>query len=310
MYARFFRWASDRLSENGVLAFVTNRSFIESRTFDGFRKTVVQEFSDIYIVDLGGDVRANPKLSGTKHNVFGIQTGVAISFMVKRVSGGRTAADRGARVFYVRRPEMETAEEKLSFLANNLARSLSFDEVQPDRAHNWINLTSNDFDALIPLASKETKAAKTAAKERAIFKLYSLGVVTARDEWVYDDDPQTLGEKVGHLINTYNANRQKLAVARNSKMLAEMLDESIKWSRAVKKDLINNVEYSFDCKKITASLYRLFVKRSLYFYKHLNEMASFNSPYFNAIYCGHFIRTIPCIIHVFISTGKNFERII
>jgi predicted helicase len=53
------------LNENGVLAFVTNRSFIESRTFDGFRKTVAQEFADIYVVDLGGDVRANPKLSGT-----------------------------------------------------------------------------------------------------------------------------------------------------------------------------------------------------------------------------------------------------
>ena len=83
MYARFFRWASDRLDENGILAFITNRSFIESRTFDGFRKMVAEEFSDIYVVDLGGDVRANPKLSGTKHNVFGIQTGVAISFLVK-----------------------------------------------------------------------------------------------------------------------------------------------------------------------------------------------------------------------------------
>ncbi len=189
MYARFFRWASDRLDENGVLAFVTNRSFIESRTFDGFRKTVAQEFSDIYVVDLGGDVRANPKLSGTKHNVFGIQTGVAISFMVKRVSG--KAAKEQARMYYVRRPEMETAEEKLSFLANNTARSLSFDEVQPDKTHNWVNLTSNDFDSLLPLASKETKAAKTAAKERAIFKLFSLGVVTNRDEWVYDYDRKT-----------------------------------------------------------------------------------------------------------------------
>ena len=84
MYARFFRWASDRVDENGIVAFITNRSFIESRTFDGFRKTWRDEFNDIYIVDLGGDVRANPKLSGTKNNVFGIQTGVAISFMVKR----------------------------------------------------------------------------------------------------------------------------------------------------------------------------------------------------------------------------------
>src|SRR5665647_1330464 len=113
LYARFFRWASDRLSDNGVLAFVTNRSFIESRTFDGFRKTVAQEFADIYVVDLGGDVRANPKLSGTKHNVFGIQTGVAISFFVKR------KGSKGGRVFYARRPEMETAEEKLAYLSNS-----------------------------------------------------------------------------------------------------------------------------------------------------------------------------------------------
>ena len=127
MYARFFRWASDRLDANGILAFVTNRSFIESRTFDGFRKTVAAEFADIYVVDLGGDVRANPKLSGTKHNVFGIQTGVAISFMVKRQGAGKDK--KPARVFYVRRPEMETAEEKLAFIASHPMRELPFDEV-------------------------------------------------------------------------------------------------------------------------------------------------------------------------------------
>ena len=109
MYARFFRWASDRLDENGVLAFVTNRSFIDSRTFDGFRKVVAQEFSEICVVDLGGDVRANPKLSGTKHNVFGIQTGVAISFLVKSAEAARAAGSstRGARRWKRRRRSFE-----------------------------------------------------------------------------------------------------------------------------------------------------------------------------------------------------------
>jgi predicted helicase len=92
MYARFFRWATDRLHNCGILAFVTNRSFIDKRTFDGFRKTVVEEFQDIHLVDLGGDVRDNPKLSGTTHNVFGIQTGVAISFFVK--NAGRKGCGR------------------------------------------------------------------------------------------------------------------------------------------------------------------------------------------------------------------------
>jgi predicted helicase len=74
MYARFFRWASDRVDDNGIVAFVTNRSFIESRTFDGFRKMVADEFNDIYILDLGGDVRSDPRLSGTKNNVFAVSS--------------------------------------------------------------------------------------------------------------------------------------------------------------------------------------------------------------------------------------------
>ena len=199
MYARFFRWASDRLHENGVLAFVTNRSFIESRTFDGFRKTVAQEFADIYVVDLGGDVRANPKLSGSKHNVFGIQTGVAISFMVKRAAASKDK--NPGRVFYVRRPEMETADEKLSFLASHPMSGLAFDEVQPDKNSNWVNLTSNDFETLIPLASKDAKEATKLSQEKAVFKLTSNGVVTARDEWMTDFSHSVLGAKTAYFCD-------------------------------------------------------------------------------------------------------------
>ena len=271
MYARFFRWASDRLDENGILAFVTNRSFIESRTFDGFRKTVAQEFADIYVVDLGGDVRANPRLSGTKHNVFGIQTGVAISFMVKRV--GSSKDKKPARVHYLRRPELETAEEKLGFLANHPMRELDFDEVQPDKTGNWVNLTNNDFETLLPLASKETKAAKTNRDVKAIFHKFSLGVVTARDEWVYDFDPAQVENKVRFLIDEYNAERQRLTGnLRNLKGLGDRLEYRIKWSRAVKNDLSNSVEYQYDSNRISTSLYRPFVKQALYFSKKLNEM--------------------------------------
>lgn len=260
MYARFFRWASDRLAENGVLAFVTNRSFIESRTFDGFRKTVAQEFADIYVVDLGGDVRANPKLSGTKHNVFGIQTGVAISFMVKKVSG--TKDKRLARVHYLRRPEMETAEEKLGFLASHTMRGLDFDEVSPDKTHNWVNLTSNDFETLLPLASKETKAAKTAGKERAIFKLFTNGVNTARDDWVYDFDGTSLKHKLVFLIDAYN--KEFEATKRRGKVDAKLVNKVIKWSAG----LIGNVgrvpAAPFSKDRVVESAYRPFFALDYY----------------------------------------------
>ncbi|MEI7537378.1 MAG: type ISP restriction/modification enzyme [Comamonadaceae bacterium] len=252
MYARFFRWASDRLNENGVLAFVTNRSFIESRTFDGFRKTVAQEFSDIYVVDLGGDVRANPKLSGTKHNVFGIQTGVAISFMVKRAAAGKDK--RLARVFYVRRPEMETAEEKLSFLASHAMSGLDFDEVQPDKTHNWVNLTNNDFDAFIPLASKDTKAAKLVAKERAIFKLFTLGASTNRDEWVYDDEREVLLEKARWQLNAYDRARTRL----------DTWDAAVKWSETLKRKALAGVHEEFEPRVLRTAAYRPYVSRLLY----------------------------------------------
>ena len=277
MYARFFRWASDRLDENGVLAFVTNRSFIESRTFDGFRKTVASEFADIYVVDLGGDVRANPKLSGTKHNVFGIQTGVAISFMVKRVQpvkdkdkekgkGKSKDTQPPARVHYARRPEMETAEAKLGFLASHRMREMDFDQVQPDKNANWVNLTDNDFDTLLPLASKATKAAKTAAGERAIFKLFSLGVVTNRDDWVYDKRADFLTKKIEFLINAYN----KELDAKESKDVAP--SHPIKWTRAVKADLQKGVRYAFDETVLINACYRPFAKRLLYYHPKLNEM--------------------------------------
>jgi len=247
MYARFFRWASDRLDANGVLAFVTNRSFIESRTFDGFRKTVASEFADIYVVDLGGDVRANPKLSGTKHNVFGIQTGVAISFMVKRLAA--TKEKRPARVHYLRRPELETAEEKLSFLASHPMRAMSFDEVSPDKNANWVNLTNNDFDTLLPLASKETKAAKSAAKERAIFKTFSLGVSTNRDEWVTDPSKVSLEKKAEVLLSRLNT---------------EVSKNAIKWSRNLKRRVVQGRTEDFDAARIRPMYRRPFLREWFY----------------------------------------------
>ncbi len=80
------RFAADKIKENGegVIAFVTNNSFLDQIAFDGMRKHLAQDFDAIYVLDLGGNVRKNPKLSGTTHNVFGIQVGVSINIFVKK----------------------------------------------------------------------------------------------------------------------------------------------------------------------------------------------------------------------------------
>ena len=276
MYARFFRWASDRLDANGILAFISNRSFIESRTFDGFRKVVAEEFNDIYVVDLGGDIRANPKLSGTKHNVFGIQTGVAISFMVKRARHGKHA--QGCRIHYVRRPELETAEEKLSFLSSAKLPKLPFEEARPDAKHNWLKLTNNDFDSLIPIATREAKAAKKQSQEKAIFQLFSLGIVTNRDEWAYADDQQSLIEKIQFFCSAYTNDVQRWTRAGRPRATGDFVNRAIKWTSELEAHLRRGTVLDFDESRVVESIYRPFVKRFTYFapvithrpYQHFN----------------------------------------
>jgi len=264
MYTRFFRWASDRIKDEGIVAFVTNRSFIDARTMDGFRKIAARDFSEIRIVDLGGDVRANPKLSGTKNNVFGIQTGVAISFLVRRKD-----QDGKCRLFYTRRPELETSDEKLNFLSSSALESLKFDEIMPDPKANWLGQTSNDFESFIPVATKETKAAKKPGQVRAIFKLYSLGVSTNRDEWVYDFSGKNLQNKARFLSNEVDIH------------LDNFDSYSIKLSRNLKRKLKSGRSEKFKIDFICQAIYRPFDKR---YYYHSNlfvdELGQFNTILF------------------------------
>jgi predicted helicase len=277
MYARFYRWASDRLSENGVLAFVSNRSFIESRTFDGFRKTLAHEFSEVWILDLKGDARTSGERRRQEGgNIFSdqIRVGVAICFCVKKVGS------HGCHIRYAAVRDYAKVDEKRDVLTAKKLRDLQFEQIRPDANGNWLNLTSNDFEKLIPLANKETKASRTAGTENAIFKTFSLGVVTARDEWVYDRQSSHLAAKVKVLTNAYNADRKKFASIHDRSKVAAMLDSSVKWSRSVKNDLNKGIEYSFDPSRIVSANYRPFHREKLYFDSRLNEMQNLTAQLF------------------------------
>ena len=128
MYKRFIRWASDRLDDDGIVAFITNRKYIDGRADDGFRKVASKEFSDIYILDLGSDVRRNPKISGTTHNVFGIQTGIAVGFFVREKSElGKCG------IHYAKREDDEIAVDKLAYLGKSSLGDIEFENIVPDK---------------------------------------------------------------------------------------------------------------------------------------------------------------------------------
>ena len=111
-YVKSIRWVSDRIGEEGVIAFVTNNRFLDGVAFDGMRKHLADDFDGIYILDLSGNVRKNPKLSGTTHNVFGIQVGVSINFFVKK----RDKADPQTEIFYTSIDEFWRKEDKYRYL--------------------------------------------------------------------------------------------------------------------------------------------------------------------------------------------------
>ena len=249
MYSRFYRWSSDRLKDEGIIAFITNSSFIDSKTFDGFRKSVFSEFNEIYVIDLGGNVRKNPKLSGTRNNVFNIQTGVAILILIKKENNNK------CKLFYLNPfNELEIKYNKLQFLKNNKFENLIFDLIIPDKRNNWLNQTNNDWDKLISMGTKECKANK---QSNAIFRLYSNGISTNRDEWVYDFDKNYLLRKIKFFIDKYN----KL----------DSFDTIIKWSRNLKNNFNRNNKSKFEKNKIRKSLYRPFINKFLFFDNILND---------------------------------------
>jgi predicted helicase len=265
MYTRFYSWAMNRIDENGIISFVTNRSFIDSRIFDGFRKYILKEFDYAYIIDTKSDVRANPKISGTGHNVFGIQTGVAIMFLIRRKENSK----EDCKIFYKGLTDDWTKDVKLNYFSEQKLKDIDFEKIAPDVNNNWINVSDNNFTEFIAIASKDAKAKKT---EEAIFKLYTMGAVTARDEWVYDYDTIDLINKVKFFINIYNRTVKGYLAGGE----LHNIDKKIKWSRNLINYLKRAEVLNFSEENVIQSLRRPFVKTSLYYSRGLiNDLGYF-----------------------------------
>ncbi|MFN8498222.1 MAG: type ISP restriction/modification enzyme [Anaerolineae bacterium] len=260
VYVKFFRWATDRLEErDGIVCFVSNNSFVEDTAFDGMRKHLLQDFTQVYHLDLHGNVRKNPKLSGTTHNVFGIQVGVGVTVAIRN-------RQNGVRVLrYHRVPEMWRKEDKLAYLAE--AKDLdgvAWRDLTPDAKQTWLTEGMQaDYDDFLPIGSKETKAARGLDAE-AIFKEYGRGVATSRDDWAYDFSRDNLIKEISHFIESYNAevDRWKRRPDKSVNVDDFVTDDetALKWSRDLKLDLQRGRYAEFSEAKIRHALYRPFVR--------------------------------------------------
>jgi predicted helicase len=252
MYSRFIRWASDRLAPNGIISFVTNNSFIDKKTYDGFRKVLADEFNEIYVVDMKGDARTSGERRRQEGgNVFSdqIRVGIAILFLLKNQQ------EKGCKIYYTCVDDYLKAEAKIAYLRGNKLRELPFVHIIPDKKNYWINLPENDWNDLLPVATKETKSSKKIGSENAVFKAYSNGVNTARDQWVVDLSKSSLRAKMEFLTNHYNSYHTD----------SDEYDTVIKWSRNLKQRHKKGLKETFRAKRIIDYHYRPFCKFLVYY---------------------------------------------
>lgn len=272
MYKRFIRWASDRIKseDDGIIAFITNNAYLDSRQDDGFRKSVQKEFDYIYIIDLKGNARKRNKSEGG--NVFNIQTGVAIMFLIKKgVSENQNKINplnqKKANIKYYNIGDFLSGDKKLMSLQQDIS-FFDFEDIIPDNKGQWLNQTNNDFYEHTALIDKNVKNQKVgkAIEQKAIFKLFSLGVCTNKDDWAYDFDKEQLEKKIKYFLKIYNKERKKWADKKlNDANFNDNLDYSIKWVGDIKDYMIKNKEIKFSKQNIRKCLYRPFVKNYTYF---------------------------------------------
>ncbi|MBB1125237.1 type ISP restriction/modification enzyme [Thiospirillum jenense] len=262
-FVRFLRWASDRIGEYGIVAFISNSSFISARSFDGFRQVVAQEFQEIWVIDLKGNARTSGELRRCEGgNVFDdkIRVGVAIYFCVRQKNPD---LHQSCRIHYLAVADYYSALGKRRWLNQHSLRTLErageFRRIKPTAKGEWLNQPTADWSHWIAVASKDGKAGKS---DEVIFQLFSFGVATNRDEWVYGLSEETVAQKVQYLIRYYEAKRSDVNAH----------DGGIKWTRALKNALVSDVPCRYDPSYLSSALYRPFVKRVLYFNAQLNEM--------------------------------------
>ena len=287
MYKRFIRWASDRIKseDDGIIAFITNNAYLDSRQDDGFRKSVQKEFDYIYIIDLKGNARKRNKSEGG--NIFNIQTGVAIMFLIKKgVSEKQNKINplnqKKANIKYYNIGDFLSGDKKLMSLQQDIS-FFDFEDIIPDNKGQWLNQTNNDFYEHTALIDKNVKNQKVgkAIEQKAIFKLFSLGIATNRDDWAYDFDKGQLEKKIKYFLKIYNKNRNSFkGIDYLDENKNDNLDYSIKWSRDLKKDLASNREYKFNKSNIRKCLYRPFVYSNLYFDDGVIDVKGISETFF------------------------------
>ncbi len=274
-YVKALRWASDRIGEEGIIAFITNNSFLDGIAFDGVRKCLGQEFTRIYHLNLKGNARTSGERRRQEGgNIFEdrIRVSVGITFLVKKRDQVGPA-----EIYLYAVEDYWNSIQKGEFLKEKRPlNQISWQRVTPDKRQIWLTAGLRpEFETFLPMGTKEGKATK-GETENVIFQLYGLGVATSRDTWAYNFNYDTLMTNMQRTIEAYNEQVFKWSRLPKDKQtyvdnFVAYDDTKLNWSESLKANLQRGRFAEFTATKIRVSLYRPFIKSLLYFDRIFNE---------------------------------------
>ncbi|MFB7761518.1 DEAD/DEAH box helicase [Streptomyces xiamenensis] len=277
-YIRAIRWASDRIKNEGVVAFVSNGGYIDGNTADGLRKSLTSEFDTIYCYNLRGNQRTageQSKREGGKIFGSGSRNTVAILILVKGGEGADSTA--GCNLYYRDIGNYLSRDDKLRVLTTQDLKSVEWEGLLPNADGDWINQRDERYGEFRALGDKATRG-----DQAAIFGIYSPGLQTNRDAWVYSYSEEKLGENVESLIDFYNSQRagfsahcETTGIVNPKPVDAEnYIDrdpKQISWSSSLISKLAQGKKITYDASRVVTGMYRPFSQQAVYFDRDLNH---------------------------------------
>ncbi len=259
-YFRAFRWASNRLRDQGIICFITNGSWIDTNSADGFRKSLGKEFSKIVVFNLRGNARTNGELRRREAgNVFGegSRTPVAITMLIKNPNHvGDT------EIYYHDIGDYHSKDSKLKLVKDFKAiDNLPMVRLLPTDNGDWINQRDETYQSFIPLGDRANKGKEC----QAIFRIFSEGVKSNRDAWSYNFNLGSVTSNMKRMVQNYN---RFVADFKKGKQTLETFVRAdkklISWSGNLIKDLEKGKSALFDEQQLSLSNYRPFQKMWVY----------------------------------------------
>ena len=263
-YKMAIRWSSDRIGKQGIIAFVTNGSWIDGNVDSGVRACLAAEFNSIHVLHLRGNQRTQGERSrqeGGKVFGQGSRAPVAITIFVKNPK----ATHEGCKIHYRDIGDYLTRDEKLESLreAESISGFSDWDTLTPDKHHDWIDQRNEAFAQFYPIGSENAKAGKV---DDAILGLYSRGYATGRDAYIYNFSRDTCADNADRMTQDYiNAlseleDNPELTVDE----AAQLHSSNLKWDLNLMNNLRQKKKTEFSTDYIRKVVYRPFVSTNCY----------------------------------------------